>query len=80
MYKTLFISIVVLSFSVPTFAKDTKSDWGLVELCKKDCPKAANDEEAHKCAEKIGKLNKEFKKGKCWDQNEKYEAAQANKK
>lgn len=50
-----------------------------VEHCKKDCPKAKSDEDAHKCAEKIGKLNKEFRKGKCWEENEKYEASQAAK-
>lgn len=63
----------VLSFSI--FAQEAKSQWNLVEHCKKDCSKAKTDEDAHKCAEKIGKLNKEFRKSKCWEENEKYEAA-----
>lgn len=54
-------------------ARAEERNWNLVELCKKDCPKAASDEEAHKCAEKKGRLNKEFRKSKCWEVNEEYE-------
>jgi hypothetical protein len=75
MLKFAFAAFVSLTFSAPLLANEAKTDWNLVEVCKKDCPKAKNDEEAHKCAEKIGKLNKEFRKSPCWDANEKYEAA-----
>lgn len=75
MLKIAFGIVIAISLSSMCFANETKSEWNLVELCKKDCPKATNDEEAHKCAEKIGKLNKEFRKGKCWESNEKYEAS-----
>jgi hypothetical protein len=75
MLKFVFGFVLTLSFSARSFANETKAEWNLVELCKKDCPKATNDEEAHRCAEKVGKLNKEFRKGKCWESNEKYEAS-----
>lgn len=75
MLKLLLGTIIGLSFTTTSFANEAKSEWNLVELCKKDCPKATNDEEAHKCAEKVGKLNKEFRKSKCWESNEKYEAS-----
>lgn len=75
MLKFIFAACVGLSFSSVSLADSAKSEWNLVELCKKDCPKAKSDEEAHKCAEKIGKLNKEFRKSQCWEANEKYEAA-----
>ena len=45
----------------------------LVAVCKSDCPKAKTNEEAHKCAEKMGRLNKSFQKTKCYQENEKYE-------
>lgn len=79
MIRIFFGILVSLSMSFPALAEETKSEWNLIEHCKKDCPKAKSDEEAHKCAEKIGKLNKEFRKGKCWEENEKYEAAQKKK-
>lgn len=75
MSKFIFAACVTFSLSGVSFAETAKSQWNLVELCKKDCPKAKSDEEAHKCAEKIGKLNKEFRKGQCWEANEKFEAA-----
>jgi len=78
-HKIIYGIIIGLSLSTVSFANETKSPWNLVELCKKECPKATNDEEAHKCAEKIGKLNKEFRKSKCWESNEKYEASKADK-
>lgn len=68
----LLASVSMVSVS---YAEETKSQFNLVEHCKQDCPKAKSDADAHKCAEKIGKLNKEFRKGKCWAQNEKYEAS-----
>ena len=71
---------VILGFgfilaSLTASAVDEKKDFNLVETCKKDCPTAKTDEEAHKCAEKMGRLNKSFKKSKCWEVNEQYEAA-----
>lgn len=76
----IFLGILVsLSMANIALAEETKSQWNLVEHCKKDCPKAKSDEDAHKCAEKIGKLNKEFRKSKCWEENEKYEASKESK-
>lgn len=50
-----------------------ESVGSVVAACKSDCPKAKSDEEAHKCAEKKGRLNKDFRKTKCWEVNEEYE-------
>ncbi len=52
--------------------------FNLVEVCKKDCPTAKTDDEAPKCADQMGRLNKAFKKSKCWEINEQYEAAQGD--
>ena len=54
--------------------KGEKKVFDLISVCKNDCPKAKDNEDAHECAEKLGRLNKEFRKSKCWDENEKYEA------
>jgi hypothetical protein len=51
------------------------SELDLVKICKQECPKAKTNEEAHKCAEKNGRLNKDFRKSKCWEENEKYESS-----
>jgi hypothetical protein len=59
--------------------KGEKKDFDLVSVCKTDCPKAKDNEDAHACAEKLGRLNKEFRKSKCWDENEKYEAQREEK-
>lgn len=72
---TLFSLGLVLAISTAT--AEEKKKFNLVEMCKKDCPTAKTDEEAHKCAEKMGRLNKGFKKSKCWEINEQYEAAKA---
>lgn len=76
MKTTLLVVALSLFTSLPSFAQD----HDVVAACKKDCPKAKNNEEAHKCAEKKGRLNKEFRKSGCWEVNEKYEAAQAKEK
>ncbi len=76
MKTTLLIAAFTLLTSLPSLAQEND----VVAACKKDCPKAANNEEAHKCAEKKGRLNKEFRKSGCWEVNEKYEAAQAKAK
>lgn len=56
------------------------SELDLVKICKQECPKAKTNEEAHKCAEKNGRLNKDFRKSKCWEENEKYESSIKEKK
>lgn len=77
--KTFFL-ISAFAFGLtqlPAFAAEESSN--LVATCKADCPKAKTDEEAHKCAEKKGRLNKEFRKSKCWEVNEEYEKKAAAK-
>lgn len=69
--KALFISLALTLSHAPAFANE--GAISLVETCKADCPKAKSDEEAHKCVEKKGRLNKEFRKSKCWEVNEAYE-------
>ncbi len=74
--KTFALVALGLSLGISgAFAEEQKKDFKLVETCKKDCPTAKTDEDAHKCAEKLGRLNKSFKKSKCWEVNEQYEAA-----
>ena len=69
---TVFLS---LGFSSTSVAKETSTK--LLELCKQEknwkCPKATDDEQAHECAEKIGRLNKDFRKTACYLENEKLE-------
>lgn len=77
MKTTLLLAAFSLFTSFPSLAQEQAD---VVAACKKDCPKATNNEDAHKCAEKKGRLNKEFKKSQCWEVNEKYEAAQAKEK
>lgn len=67
-------STMLLCF--PVVAKDAaKKLPDLVKICKKECPEAKNNNEAHECAEDRAKDAKgeEFKKSKCWIENEKYE-------
>ena len=71
------LTIASLLISLSSYAQENSD---VVAACKKDCPKATTNEEAHKCAEKKGRLNKEFRKSQCWEVNEKYEAAQAKEK
>ena len=76
--KTAFLfASLSLIVSLSSYAQD---NLDVAAACKKDCPKAKNNEEAHKCAEKKGRLNKEFRKSQCWEVNEKYEAAQGKEK
>ncbi len=77
MKATLILTSLSLLISLSSYAQESAD---VVAACKKDCPKATNNEEAHKCAEKKGRLNKEFRKSQCWEVNEKYEAAQAKGK
>lgn len=67
----LLLGIVFALSPLSVMAEVTEGQ--LVEVCKKDCPKAKTNDEAHKCAEKKGRLNKGFRKSQCWDINEKYE-------
>ncbi|MBX9767486.1 MAG: hypothetical protein K2X47_09470 [Bdellovibrionales bacterium] len=69
--------VLILLFSpFISFAEDAVN---VQEACKQDCPDAKDNPEAHKCAENKGRLNKAFRKSKCWEVNEKYEASLANK-
>lgn len=52
----------------------------IVAACSADCPEAAKAgapkaqaDATHKCAEKKGRLNKAFRRSKCWEVNEVYE-------
>jgi hypothetical protein len=71
--------ILIAAISIFTSSHSFAQEHDVVAACKKDCPKASNNEEAHKCAEKKGRLNKDFRKSHCWEVNEKYEAVQAKK-
>lgn len=65
-------SLALLSTSA--HAKEKAKLPDLVKTCKKDCPDAKNNNEAHECAEDKAKADGEkFKKSKCWIENEKYE-------
>lgn len=68
--KTLFWSLMLVA-GIAQAQEPTTST--LTDVCKKDCPQAKTDEEAHKCAERKGRLNKDFRKSKCWEVNEEYE-------
>ena len=52
----------------------------VVSACKKHCPEAKTNAEAHECAERKGKIRKSFRKTNCWDVNEKYEDLMAKAK
>ncbi len=73
-------ALSLLSLTLLISLSSNAQDADVVAACKKDCPKATTNEDAHKCAEKKGRLNKEFRKSHCWEINEKYEAAQAKEK
>lgn len=76
----IILVMLGLTFSFSQFqAFASEEVTALVEACKADCPKAKTNEEAHKCAEKKGRLNKEFRKSKCWEINEEYEKSVASK-
>ena len=77
MKSTLIFTALSLLISFSSYAQESID---VAAACKKDCPKAKDNEEAHKCAEKKGRLNKEFRKSHCWEVNEKYESAQAKEK
>ncbi|HMN67487.1 MAG TPA: hypothetical protein PKC28_03015 [Bdellovibrionales bacterium] len=53
----------------------TKPAHDVMAACKAECPQAKSNDDAHKCAEKKGRLNKEFRKSKCWEVNEEFEKA-----
>ena len=79
MKLVLVVSVLMFSlFQFGAFAAEETSS--LVTACKADCPKAKTDEETHNCAEKKGRLNKEFRKSKCWEVNEEYEKKVAAEK
>lgn len=45
----------------------------LVKHCQQHCKKAKTPEKIHKCVEKKARLNKSFRKTKCWEVNEIFE-------
>lgn len=88
MKRTLVVALTLFStLSLGAFAQDTKPKGHaqpIVDACFEDCKDAINaaSEEgkadaAHNCAEKKGRLNKAFRKSKCWDVNEVYEKEKA---
>lgn len=59
----------------------------IVSACLEDCkgainaaPEEGKAEAAHNCAEKKGRLNKAFRKSKCWEINENFEKEKAGQK
>lgn len=47
----------------------------VLTACKDDCKKATTAAQAHECAEKKGRLNKQFRDTPCYKVNEEYEKA-----
>ena len=74
MTKFLKVGALLICLYIPAASVAAETAQGaLAAACRKDCPKAKSDEEAHRCAEKKASLNKDFKKSQCWDLNEEYE-------
>lgn len=81
----IFICLSLVGWRATAQEPGTSAE--IVKACIEDCKDAINAapeegkaEAAHNCAEKKGRLNKAFRKSKCWDVNEKYEKAKAGQK
>lgn len=70
---SLLFVISMVTISTISLAQKKPSDFDVVTACKKHCPDAKTNAEAHECAERKGKIRKSFKKTNCWDVNEQYE-------
>lgn len=76
MLASMILSLGLIQTSEVLAAEKTKAKLpDLVKICKKECPDAKSNNEAHECAEDKAKDTdgEAFKKGKCWLENEKYE-------
>lgn len=76
-FGATLIAALALFPGTPAFSKDKAAAKlpDLVKICKKDCPEAKTNNDAHECAEDKAKgaEGKQFKKSKCWTENERYE-------
>ncbi|MAV91135.1 MAG: hypothetical protein CL676_06910 [Bdellovibrionaceae bacterium] len=71
--KKLFIAFGLLTGLLSTNVLADEATNNLVKYCQKHCKKAKTPEKIHKCVEKKARLNKSFKKSKCWEVNEIFE-------
>ncbi|MBY0316288.1 MAG: hypothetical protein K2Q26_12250 [Bdellovibrionales bacterium] len=86
----LFIAVLFIFSGFSAVAQNGavgKPSQDIISACHNDCKDAINAatedgkaQAAHECAEKKGRLNKVFKKSKCWEINEIYEKEIAEKK
>ncbi|WP_162929518.1 hypothetical protein [Halobacteriovorax sp. BALOs_7] len=72
MKKTAILIGLTLGFSLISASADEITD-NFVKHCQKHCKKQKTPEKIHKCIEKKGRLNKKFRKTKCWEVNEIFE-------
>ena len=72
MKKTAILIGLTLGLSISTVSADEKTE-NLVKHCQEYCKKQKTPEKIHKCVEKKGRLNKKFRKTKCWEVNEIFE-------
>lgn len=82
--KNLVIAFSIIAGLTTTNAlaeeKTSKLVARFVKSCQKHCKKAKSPEKIHKCIEKKGRLNKSFRKTKCWEVNEIYEKIDKKKR
>ncbi|MBX3022767.1 MAG: hypothetical protein KF799_13925 [Bdellovibrionales bacterium] len=79
--KLLAATIGVFAIHAAVIAEETVQPRTLPDVlsaCKNDCKKATSAKEAHECAEKKGRLNKQFRDSSCYKVNEEYEKAIAS--
>ncbi len=69
--KAILIGLTLSLFSITVSADENAEN--LVKHCQKHCKKQKTPEKIHKCVEKKGRLNKKFRKTKCWEVNEIFE-------
>ena len=75
--KNVVIALGLIAGFMTTnaLAEDATDDLvkKFVKSCQEYCKKTKTPEKIHKCIEKKGRLNKSFRKTKCWEVNEIYE-------
>jgi hypothetical protein len=76
--------VMVLGFMMPLPASAAEGP-SIHDLCKAECPKAQNEEEAHKCMEQViqkKKSDRKFRKTDCYaavKEHEKHEKEEGHK-
>jgi len=72
MKMTAILIGLTLGFSLVNASADVETE-NFVKHCQEYCKKQKTPEKIHKCVEKKGRLNKKFRKTKCWEVNEVFE-------